>query len=506
MQMRLMSAMVAVGAFCGHTPALNVGDTLIMWAKDFEQDGHWTAESWCAHGYTGKVYVVHEPPEDGQEGKMWESFPGPSGTYNVGLGSHWKCNGQAPWAVYVNDSKIAEGQTPWATTKCDCAGYGDDCLPIPGGIKNSVKINQGDKITYWGKIRWHQCGNGGVYAGWYNLTFKLISTSGTPPPPVAPAVPTLKSPSNNATGTSTSPALSWNASSGATAYELQVSTASNFSGTAISETDLDATSYTAADLSNKTKYYWRVKAKNDAGASAWSGAWNFTTVESGTTPPPPPPGDALEAESGTYSGELKTEVAGFSGSGYIELGNGDFHATVSAGKAGSTVAVTCASRGDDADVTLFKNGSAVGEKNLNSASWTALSWNVAVASGDELKIMRTGGYGDALIDKFAISGSGATPRVDTRSTVRHEFGLHAASAANRSASARFLLSFDKPGAWSLEVYDVAGKLLTGRRGVVDGAEMLWVETSPALLRGGGAVLAVLRNDGRTLSRMVTIDR
>ena len=64
----------------------------------------------------------------------------------------------------------------------------------------------------------------GVPAGTANrLLYALIA--GGPPPPAAPV---LSSPANGATGVSTSPTLSWNASSGASTYEFQLSTSSTF--------------------------------------------------------------------------------------------------------------------------------------------------------------------------------------------------------------------------------------------------------------------------------------
>ena len=55
-----------------------------------------------------------------------------------------------------------------------------------------------------------------------NLLYTIFTTA------TIPAAPTLSSPTNGATGVSTSPTLTWNTSSGATSYRLQVSTSSAF--------------------------------------------------------------------------------------------------------------------------------------------------------------------------------------------------------------------------------------------------------------------------------------
>ena len=99
--------------------------------------------------------------------------------------------------------------------------------------------------------------------------------------------PTLVSPSNGATGISVTPTLSWNASSGATSYQVQVSTASNFaiSTTVFNQSNITTTSQQVSGLAIRTTYYWRVNASDAVGTSGWSEIWSFTTP---TVPPPVP--------------------------------------------------------------------------------------------------------------------------------------------------------------------------------------------------------------------------
>jgi GH18 family chitinase len=124
--------------------------------------------------------------------------------------------------------------------------------------------------TYYWRVNATNAGGTSSYSITWNFT--------TAAPPPSPSAPTLSSPSNGATGVSLSPTLSWNASSGATSYQLQVSTSSGFTTTVVNQSGITTTSYTASGLSGSTTYYWRVNATNGGGTSAYSTAWSFTTA------------------------------------------------------------------------------------------------------------------------------------------------------------------------------------------------------------------------------------
>jgi len=109
-----------------------------------------------------------------------------------------------------------------------------------------------------------------------------VSGSGT----VIPSAPVLISPTTGSTGVSQNPTLTWNTASGATSYNIQVSTSSDFSTTVVS-TSTTSTSYIATGLAQGTKYYWHVSASNSAGTSLYSTTWDFTTLSSGQPPAAP---------------------------------------------------------------------------------------------------------------------------------------------------------------------------------------------------------------------------
>jgi hypothetical protein len=95
-----------------------------------------------------------------------------------------------------------------------------------------------------------------------------------------PSVPILLSPAANAVNQATTLKLSWNASSGASSYKVQVSTSISFNKFIVNDSTVTATSGLLTGLSYNTKYYWRVSAKNAAGISAWSNTMSFTTLMS----------------------------------------------------------------------------------------------------------------------------------------------------------------------------------------------------------------------------------
>jgi hypothetical protein len=115
--------------------------------------------------------------------------------------------------------------------------------------------------------------NGKVYVG----TQTQLAVYGLVGPP--PAAPVLVSPGNGATGVSLTPALSWNAASGATSYNV-------FFGTSPSPplvTNTTATSYGPPALQINTVYYWTVAAVNAAGTAS-SATWSFTTLSAAGPP------------------------------------------------------------------------------------------------------------------------------------------------------------------------------------------------------------------------------
>lgn len=96
-------------------------------------------------------------------------------------------------------------------------------------------------------------------------------------PTVAPAVPALISPANNALNQSRSLKLVWNSVELVESYRVQWSTDAGFTSI-VGDSTVSDTLLTVSNFVNATKYYWRVNAKNSIGSSAWSTVYNFTTL------------------------------------------------------------------------------------------------------------------------------------------------------------------------------------------------------------------------------------
>jgi hypothetical protein len=91
----------------------------------------------------------------------------------------------------------------------------------------------------------------------------------------------LVSPTNNISALGTNPILKWNKIVGATGYQLQISSDSNFT-TTISLSGLTDTTYQTSGISSELTYYWRVNVTKNGITSPWTQKWKFTV---GLLPP-----------------------------------------------------------------------------------------------------------------------------------------------------------------------------------------------------------------------------
>jgi hypothetical protein len=99
----------------------------------------------------------------------------------------------------------------------------------------------------------------------------------SPDPYGRPESLTLISPLNRSTDVKINPTMSWNTSTGATSYHLQVSGNTSFNLIVFEDSTISATNMEIGPLINNTVYYWRVLAKNSNGNSMWSPVWSFIT-------------------------------------------------------------------------------------------------------------------------------------------------------------------------------------------------------------------------------------
>jgi hypothetical protein len=102
---------------------------------------------------------------------------------------------------------------------------------------------------------------------------------------IIPPVPVLSYPSFNGTNIYFRPRFLWNPSEGTDTYRLQISQNDSLfnsifyddSTLTMNASSVDPYGTPMIKLLYGTKYYWRVKAKNIYGITAWSSTWNFTT-------------------------------------------------------------------------------------------------------------------------------------------------------------------------------------------------------------------------------------
>ncbi len=132
-----------------------------------------------------------------------------------------------------------------------------------------------NKTTYYWRVNAKNTGGTSVYSEIRSFTTIVA----------APSTPALASPADGAVNQPTSLTLSWNAATDAETYRLQVSSSANFSTTVVDDSTLATTSREVGALSNKTTYYWRVRAKNVGGTSAYSQARSFTTIVAAPSTP-----------------------------------------------------------------------------------------------------------------------------------------------------------------------------------------------------------------------------
>jgi hypothetical protein len=146
---------------------------------------------------------------------------------------------------------------------------------ISTDITDATLSGLANGTTYYWQVRAVNAG-GTTYANGASPAFWSFTTSVTPP-----AAFGKSSPVSGATNQSTSPTLTWGASSGATSYEYCYDNTNDNSCSAWTNNGL-STSKSLSGLSGNTTYYWHVRAVNSGGTTYADGTgtafWSFTTM------------------------------------------------------------------------------------------------------------------------------------------------------------------------------------------------------------------------------------
>jgi hypothetical protein len=110
-----------------------------------------------------------------------------------------------------------------------------------------------------------------VCSGGDGKIYKLVA--------VHPPVPSPRSPGDGAIDIPPDPELRWSPSPSAVRYHLQVAADSGFTIFVVNDTTLTDTGRVFSSGPGPSKYYWRVRARNEVGWSPFSAAWSFTTAQ-----------------------------------------------------------------------------------------------------------------------------------------------------------------------------------------------------------------------------------
>lgn len=149
----------------------------------------------------------------------------------------------------------------------------------------TVSFSPTTAVTNGTPVQMNINGLTGAMAGTYTVTITGTAPSVTKTTTVvinvqnpSPAVATLASPVNGASGINTTATLTWNAVSGAgMLYDVDVASDAGFTTIVASTVGTSLTTYSASGLSSATTYYWRVKAYTTCGTAAFSSTNSFTT-------------------------------------------------------------------------------------------------------------------------------------------------------------------------------------------------------------------------------------
>ena len=187
---------------------------------------------------------------------------------------------------FVRHFKVTKGSGAGVTSVSITINY--DTMHVDDGVRNSanLRVAKDDGVGNWIDLGGDASSANFVGSITSSIPFTSFSDfvlannngganklGGLPP-----TSPTLLSVSNNAGNVAINPELVWTKPVNASTFHLQLAEDSQFNSIVFDDSTLTDTVKTVGLLNNKTKYFWRVRAKNIIGTSPYSNSFSFTTI------------------------------------------------------------------------------------------------------------------------------------------------------------------------------------------------------------------------------------
>jgi fibronectin type 3 domain-containing protein len=149
---------------------------------------------------------------------------------------------------------------------------------LSSGAATEFELKNLEKgTTYY----WRVSASNGSGSGKHSDVWQFTTTSSTP----IPAAPIQVSPDNGSEGLVDQANLLWNKVDFAEKYTVELVYEKDLMPISFVFQDLVQNQLAVNSLEKDTQYFWRVKALNNSGESAYSGFWEFTTKVAALAPP-----------------------------------------------------------------------------------------------------------------------------------------------------------------------------------------------------------------------------
>ncbi|MBI5360864.1 MAG: DUF2341 domain-containing protein [Planctomycetes bacterium] len=205
-----------------------------------------------------------------------EYFPA-DGSANMGVDVFliwYPSTGSTPLEYAVQVSTSADMSNPYYSA----ANIADTFKEINGLTE--------DTIYYW-QVKASNGAGDSAWSAVYDFTTQADTI--TLPPgataPESPSVPVLSYPENNVSSLDNNIVFVWYPSTGTApvTYSLELAMAEDMNLVLYAIGGIEDAFLQISSLPYNTPFYWRVKAVNDVGESAWSGVWEFSILADGGT-------------------------------------------------------------------------------------------------------------------------------------------------------------------------------------------------------------------------------